>query len=139
MQNQERQQAMRELELEERKRRIAITTAIQGINQSHQMKINEQSVAEEEKRRLKEQMDWDLMKEENRLWTQRAQYANAQHELKNYLLEQQKYWEQEKVNEKEMDKWMAEIQAAKEYEDSMKRNDYFLKLWKFQEETDMWD
>lgn len=122
--------------MEERKKRVAISTALQGMNELKLQKLNNLKVKQTENDSLKRQIDQNTKHEHERLKTERARKITNQANLKMYLLDQQRQKQEASSQAKMTDIKMAEIGIKKEEIDAQKRNDYFERLNKFQQDAD---
>lgn len=127
---------IRDRELEERKKRVAINTALQGMNELKLQKLNNLKVKQTENEALKHQINENSRIENERLKTERARKIANQANLKMYLLDQQRHRAEATSQERLADKKMAEVGIKKEEIDAQKRNDYFDRLHKFQQDAD---
>ena len=118
------------------KKKQAIEVAQESLQKAQIRRAQVEAVRKAEDNSIREQMIQSEKEEIKRVETQRAIKHKNQNNMKQYLDIQKGIKLKEIYNQKAQDRAIAQEGLAKEERDYIKRNDYFIKLQKFQDLND---
>ena len=116
---------------------MATINALEGLQERKIQAISKLKIRQAENNSIRQNQELEDYQERGRLRTERAQKAAHQNTLRTYLDYQKQQHQEAKDVEKATDKQLAQVMQIKEEQDEAQRNEYFDRLQKFQEDSEM--